>query len=429
MPKPPVPPTTATLTRPPLQHGLGEPARGARGRSSACRVTTAATSGASARRVGARRSRARRSGPRNSRRRAPGVVPPAMRAEHTVERALDGAAADQRADGDARGRCARSSASRIPATARIGWIETYGLLGATTIASASRIASRTPGRGPRGLGAVEHASRRPRPRAGGRRTTPGTANVPAGVTTSVRSAVVGRRQQPRREARRLGERAVTAESGSPSRSACVRTRCSPMSRSPSLNQPSPPHASRPTRAPARSRRRGPSRAPRRSARRARRARESRSGETCRPSTSTSSPTLPTTVSSPGAERRRAGRARAWRRRRRRRGSTTFTRDRVDELRVMQRAPPRVPSRDEVGERVDVVDELRERQRLGVEAEPAAWRETARRCPGRRAARNQARSGSASAFVVPSRASTSASRRAAASTRERVPVRRARAGRR
>ena len=34
--------------------------------------------------------------------------------------------------------------------------------------------------------------------------------------------------------------AVTAESGCPSRSACVRTRCSPRSRSPSMNQSSPP---------------------------------------------------------------------------------------------------------------------------------------------------------------------------------------------
>ena len=85
-------------------------------------------------------------------------------------------------------------------------------------------------------------ARRPRPRAGARRTTPGTANVPAGVTTSVRSgsSVAGRSRV--REPGRLDERAVTAESGSPARSACVRTRWRPMSRSPSRNQPSPPHS-------------------------------------------------------------------------------------------------------------------------------------------------------------------------------------------
>ena len=201
-----------------------------------------------------------------------GVRPAGQAREHTVERALHRAAADQRADGDdahlRRLRARRGS----PGTARIGWIETYGLLGATTIASArvERLedAGGRRARRPR----PRRRARRPRPRAVARRTTPGTGTCPAGVTTSVRSAVVRRGQEPRREARRATSRAVTAESGSPRRSACVRTRWSPRSRSPSRNQPSPPHSrSRLERAPA-SRRRAPSRAPRRSGRRARRGR-------------------------------------------------------------------------------------------------------------------------------------------------------------
>ena len=42
----------------------------------------------------------------------------------------------------------------MPGTARIGWIETYGLLGAITIASAAAIASSTPGAGRAASGAL-----------------------------------------------------------------------------------------------------------------------------------------------------------------------------------------------------------------------------------------------------------------------------------
>ena len=69
-----------------------------------------------------------------------------------------------------------------------------------------------------------------------------TLAVPAGVTTWVRtrSSVAGRRrvETPAASVRLL----VAAESGSPRRSACVRTRWSPRSRSPSWNHASPPHA-------------------------------------------------------------------------------------------------------------------------------------------------------------------------------------------
>ena len=47
---------------------------------------------------------------------------------HPVERAADGEAADQRADGDD-ATLRASSAARMPGTARIGWMETNGLLG------------------------------------------------------------------------------------------------------------------------------------------------------------------------------------------------------------------------------------------------------------------------------------------------------------
>ena len=64
--------------------------------------------------------------------------------QHPVGRAFHRFATDQRADGDA-GDVRRAIASRISATARIGPIETYGLLGASTIRSAAASASSTPG--------------------------------------------------------------------------------------------------------------------------------------------------------------------------------------------------------------------------------------------------------------------------------------------
>ena len=117
---------------------------------------------------------------------------------------------------------------------------TYGLLGAISDQVGRR-------RAPRARRARARASRRPRsgrrrPRPGGRarRTTPGTGSSPAGVSSHVRSrsSVAGSSASSTPSAR--ASRAVTAESGSPRRSASVRTRCRPMSRSPSRNQSSPP---------------------------------------------------------------------------------------------------------------------------------------------------------------------------------------------
>ena len=71
-----------------------------------------------------------------------------------------------------------SIASRIARTARIGPIERNGLLGARRIASAAPSASRTPGRGLGRCLRLRSARRRPRPRGGGRRTTPGTGTCP-----------------------------------------------------------------------------------------------------------------------------------------------------------------------------------------------------------------------------------------------------------
>ena len=70
---------------------------------------------------------------------------------HAVERAANGEAADQRADGDGAGRSGLDRGADS-GTARIGWIETKGLLGAITIGV---------GRGER----LEHPGRRLRPSA------------------------------------------------------------------------------------------------------------------------------------------------------------------------------------------------------------------------------------------------------------------------
>ena len=96
--------------------------------------------------------------------------------------------------------------------------------------------------------APARASRRPRsgrrrPRRGAARATNHSWNgnvagrrVDPGAERGRRSPAGGAPRRPSAAARR----AVTAESGSPARSACVRTRWSPRSRSPSANQPSPP---------------------------------------------------------------------------------------------------------------------------------------------------------------------------------------------
>ena len=127
---------------------------------------------------------------------------------HPVERAPHRAPADQRADGDQRTLRA-SIAARIPGTARIGWIETNGLLGAITMRRRLRSPRARPGRAstpPR----RRRRARRPRPRACARRTTPGTRTSRAGVTSA---SGVGRpwpagavsraprRREPRRDRR------------------------------------------------------------------------------------------------------------------------------------------------------------------------------------------------------------------------------------
>ena len=134
-----------------------------------------------------------------------------------------------------------SSASRTSLTARIGPIETYGLLGASRIRSAPPIASSTPG--------AARASSSPSKRTASTSSRCPRAtnhswngNLPAGVSSQVRSrsSVAGSSRAATRSA--FASRAVTPESGSPARKACVRTRWRPRSRSPSANQSSPPSA-------------------------------------------------------------------------------------------------------------------------------------------------------------------------------------------
>ena len=152
----------------------------------------------------------------------------------TARPPIRGLTATQRARRDA-------IASRIGETARIGPSETYGLLGANTIASASRIASSTPGAGRASSApANETASTSSSCRLPTNHSW--NENAPAGVVTCVRSgsSVAGTMRLVTPAA--VASLPVTAESGSPLRSACVRTRWSPRSRSPSRNQPSPPHS-------------------------------------------------------------------------------------------------------------------------------------------------------------------------------------------
>ena len=144
---------------------------------------------------------------------------------------------------------------------------TYGFEGAIRIASAASIASSTPG-----AACGSPSKRTPSTSSRWPRATNHSwnAKLPAGVSIQVRrrSSVAGRIAGSIPSAR--ASRAVTAESGSPARSACVRTRWRPRSRSPSRNQSSPPRADDRCRAPPTSRRPGPSRAPRRGGLRGRR---------------------------------------------------------------------------------------------------------------------------------------------------------------
>ena len=134
----------------------------------------------------------------------------------------------------------RSSASRIAATARIGPIERYGLLGAKRMPSAASSAARTPGAA--SASSAPSYSTRVHVVAMTPTDEPLLEREPPGGREDVRAqAIVGRRKDPRADARRaLRRSAVISDSGVPSRSARVRTRWSPMSRSPSRNQSSPP---------------------------------------------------------------------------------------------------------------------------------------------------------------------------------------------
>ena len=116
---------------------------------------------------------------------------------------------------------------------------TYGFEGAIRIASAAPSASSTPG-----AACGSPSKRTPSTSSRWPRATNHSWNgkLPAGVSIQVRrrSSVAGRIAGSIPSAR--ASRAVTADKGSPSRSACVRTRWRPRSRSPSRNQSSPPRA-------------------------------------------------------------------------------------------------------------------------------------------------------------------------------------------
>ena len=109
-------------------------------------------------------------------------------------------------------RCA--SASRSSRTARIGQTETYGLLGASRIRSASAIASSTPGAG-RAASSPSKRTASTSSRCPRATNHSWNGNVPAGVSSQVRSrsSVAGSSRAATPSA--VASRAVTAESGSP----------------------------------------------------------------------------------------------------------------------------------------------------------------------------------------------------------------------
>ena len=131
-----------------------------------------------------------------------------------------------------------TSASRTPSTARIGSSETNGFDGASTSTSASWIASSTPGAGRAG----RPSKRTERTRSTARWPTSHCwkSSSPSSVPMNVRrrSSVAGSRRTRRPSL--AARSAVIDDSGSPARSRSLRTRCSPMSRSPRMNQSAPP---------------------------------------------------------------------------------------------------------------------------------------------------------------------------------------------
>ena len=188
--------------------------------------------------------------------------------EHPVGRPLDGAAADQRADGDG---------GRAPLAQRrldLGDGEDR----ADADVGVARRDQDQVGAGER----LEHARRGPRRVGALVANAVDLVAVPArdeplleGKASRRRvepraQAVVGRRQQPSLETRARARADGDGDSGSPRRSACVRTRWRPEV---AVAEPEPRLAAelaRPLRARSTSRRLGPSRAPRRRGRRARR---------------------------------------------------------------------------------------------------------------------------------------------------------------
>ena len=195
----------------------------------------------------------------------------------------------------------------------------YGLLGAITTSDASLDRLEHAGRRACEGGALEAHGRRPRPRGGGRRTTPGATSAPAGVSTNRPQPVVGRRHEADAEVERLrdpgGERRERLAGRERLRAHEVEADVAVAELEPRSRRRRAPS---PCRARSTSRGGGPSRAARRSGRRARRA-------GCR------------------GRARRAGRATRRRRRRcrspsPRRAPTTSARPRT------KRAPPTPPER-------------------------------------------------------------------------------------
>ena len=244
-PKLPVPPRIATLTRRPP--AASSTARASRRRASVVghqrpRDDRAHAVGQLGRARPPRRSRARRSGPGSTPATAAGRRAAGEAREHAVGGPLDGAAADQRADRDARHAPPLERGADLRRPRGSARSRRTGCWARSRSRRRRSIASTHAGRRARlGRAGVVHA-RRPRRGDRARRTTSWNGNVPAGVSMKVRSgsSVAGSSVQRSPNAR--ASRAVASESGTPSRSSCVRTRCRPMSRSPSRNHASPPSA-------------------------------------------------------------------------------------------------------------------------------------------------------------------------------------------
>jgi len=177
-------------------------------------------------------------------------------------------------------------------------MDTNGLLGAMTISSALSNASSTPGAGV-AVGSPSKRTRSTSSRCSRATNHSWKANDPAGVSTHVRRASSVAGSNVRGNPKAVASLPVTVERGSPRRRACVRTRWRPRSRSPRRNHVSPLSTAAVAMACHVSSARPQPRSSSATSASAYRM-LSRSGETCRPSTSTSSPTLPITVTDDGS---------------------------------------------------------------------------------------------------------------------------------